>query len=492
MAGGVRFQIEGDPDKALAALQKVVSKQDEVIQQLKKGQKASTRAGKATEKAWDRGVQSVKRLMTGYLGIHGMISTIRKAYGEWKQDVEETERVTERLVDNFRTLAVMKGEKWPGYRAAIGRVVGRYTGPGGVGAAYRGAEAVESLMPAGFGYTREERIASTRQALRFATAYGMEPMQAATLMGKASGMLGEYGLTPQQWSNALAQTIEAGGYAGPRLAQWADAFPKLFGGAITAKLTPAQTLAFAQLMSQVTGQPAEGMSAGEQVLRKVGATKAAEAIPRLGGLGVPERLGVLADMFRAGTLDQALMEKAFGARGMKHLAKALGRWDLYEQALPQTQAALALESDVVREKLRSVRATDPAVRFTDIRRTAVNLAELGRLEDIEGLRTGAGREILQAISVRSGQSPIGRFMSRSIYHTGRWFGLEPVDALGAAFGFNLMPGNIQYSDDEMATWQRVRPVFERALSGESTEELRKIRKNLENGRENYAPEEPRR
>ncbi|GAG16578.1 unnamed protein product, partial [marine sediment metagenome] len=250
-----------------------------------------------------------------------------------------------------------------------------------------------------------------------------------------------YGVTPTQWSNALSGVIKRGGYAGAQLQEWAGAMPTLYGGALTAGIGPAETLAFGQVMSQVTGSPAQGMGGAEQVLRLLMGTKATKAFPAMAQMGAMDRMGYMAGLWQARgpAAMRPQIEAGFGARGMRYLPRALEKWDLYGPALAATQADLAFGGDLVGGELAGFRGMDPSGRLAAVSRMAENLQAQGRMGDIGAQRTAAGAEVVRALSLQAGQGAWLRKWSLGMYHVGRFLGQEPVEAIESAFNIGAGP-----------------------------------------------------
>ncbi|HUU92480.1 MAG TPA: hypothetical protein VM238_14880 [Phycisphaerae bacterium] len=482
MAGeSVKYNVVADSAKALAEMKKVVDLQGKTIQGLQRTARESKKTGDEGATATGKIASSIASIAAGYLSVNTAMGTIRQGYGLWLEDVKAAAEASKELVDSYRTLAIMKGQEWPGFKAALTPLVTQYAGPGGVGAGYGAAETVVSLLPQAFGFTEQDQLDAARQTLQFGEAYGMQPDVAAQMIGKAQGMMSKHKVTPRQWANALAGMIKQGGYAGTQLQEWAGAMPTMYGAALTADMTPAETLAFSQVMSQVTGSPGEGMGGGEQALRLIMAEKAGKAFPGMKGLGAMDRMGYLAGEWeRQGPAAmRPRIEKAFGARGMRYVPRALERWDLYDPAMATAEAGLTARGDVVAQELGSFRQLDPQGRIAATGAIARNMADMARAERADHQRIAAGRDILETLMLESGRSGLSRQITGGLYNLNAWMGRDAIEAMEMAQGFGtaqrfLLPAG------EREAWDRLRPSIERALGYDNVgEQLDRIGNSLE-------------
>ncbi|GAG21871.1 unnamed protein product, partial [marine sediment metagenome] len=129
MAGSdVKVIWDGDPNRVLRALEKIAANTDKVNKKLAAQAKASKVAGKEGETAFAKAGKSILAMGAALVTVRGAVQGVRGIYSAWLQDVQATAELTRGIADDYRTLAIMKGQQWPGFKQALEPMVTGYAG----------------------------------------------------------------------------------------------------------------------------------------------------------------------------------------------------------------------------------------------------------------------------------------------------------------------------------------------------------------------------
>jgi HAMP domain-containing protein len=362
---------------------------------------------------------SVMSMVGSYAGIEG----VRRLMSLLREETEKTRQTTDDVVESLRAVLALSALK--GERAEVQEAIGQMAVEAG-----RPIEEVATgyytLLGGTAGMDREKQQALMGEVLLAAKT---DPSaQIDSLVNLFTTIASQQPqLTPNQIGNLVSRTIEQAKSTPEEMAQY---LPDVLSAAQAGDVPIEQALAAFSFSTRKGGGVAKSGQAVKSTLLGL-LSPSPETAGALDQYGFPSdgdltaRMAWLAD--RGSSLPPDLQAAMGGRRGIQFVAsisKARGEFSR-EQGI--ISSAIGADGSLVRDKLREMYGEIPSQRYLDQLRQVQTIAQREYVSD-ESLVDEAVIQMLDALSKRRGDSPVGRKWREFNARFNTWFGKSPENA----------------------------------------------------------------
>ena len=368
----VKFDLDADEAKAVAAFFKLVDAQKKAEDGMKNYGKQSRKTGQEHEQVMQGMITTVGKYIAAYVSIGGAIAGIRKSSALWHEDQEKMLETTMKVLDAYRDLQYL-GENFrnPQLREQALQEAQRF-GIKDVTEVMKGKYLLESMTG---GQTPEQRMGLWQEMLEMRPTTSLTMPQMVPLFAKTAEIARGQNLTPNEIQNVIKYTMDqAAATAGQMETTWPRALSAaelgkvdvrtmgaMFATATGLGASPEQAVTSLEAITRGLMFPGEKVEGKTGMLGqgKQGLAAAWKSAGITGEENIYERMQKLGAAYRAGEVSDEELQKLVGEAGIRLLPQMLKNMEGLGARIGEFQTATGAGVDITRTKFGEVMRTDP-------------------------------------------------------------------------------------------------------------------------------------
>lgn len=437
----VSFQLGADPSGALAAYEKVIQKQDQLIQKLRLTKAESQGATSEHVSGMNQAGAAVAGFAAKIATMAVSVMSVREVFSLWKTDMQDVAKGISEVASRLKDLEFSEGNwkrgVWP--RREAYEQAAKWAVPGGAGEVGEARAAMMDLA-GGVSAGYREKLFTEMLQHRMITAAPMPSL--VPLYGKPAEAAERQGMSPNELQNLIRTLQDKAAVTGEGLtAIW----PKALASFDVGKLNLIQGGALLTRITEVTGTAKEANSALGAITDALMKEPTKETKPIFGragivsGMNVTDRLRQLSVSYAAGQLPEGDLQKIAGTAGPRVLGPLLREWQRIPEMTKAFEAEVGGGRDLIGEAIAMKMKSDPVFAAGTETARLKNRQDLQKeLDAARALRFTEAAQFIQTRGQEQGAGPVRRFISDTAFWLRGWMGGDP-DELAAEFAAATVP-----------------------------------------------------